>query len=212
MKVIGFGDSNMNGHALLESETWRYHLGQKLGITIENEGVNGENSSEALERLPSILEKKPDLVFLNHASNDVFQTVDKTGKLDLSILEDNMRTIIRTLKESGVHVIYLSPFVHLCGDPVKKTYFYARHDPKNYVHCDPNECLHKAHKSLSKLCEEEDVFYVNLFDDHRLQEPRLFVRTLENSEDEDGSHFSKEGAKLISEVIFDQVSELEYFR
>lgn len=207
MKVIGFGDSNMNGHALLEEETWRYHVGKHFNICIQNKGINGEDSTEALKRLPSILQMDPDMVFLNHASNDVFKEMDKTGELCLDTLQANMKKIIQALKEKKTTVIYISPFVHLCGDPIHKTYFYARHNPAQYKKCSPNQCLKKTHKMLEELCTQEGVYYINLFDDFRLQEPELFVRTIENSGDDDGSHFSQEGAKRVAKVIIEQMEE-----
>src|SRR5688500_7143609 len=69
---VAFGDSLTEGYgATGESADYPSQLSRRLGVEIQNHGVSGETSADALQRLPQIEALNPRVVLLCFGGNDV---------------------------------------------------------------------------------------------------------------------------------------------
>lgn len=72
--VLALGDSLTAGYGVTPDEAWPSLLANKTGWTVINGGISGNTSSEALARLPALLEEhKPVLVFITLGGNDMLR-------------------------------------------------------------------------------------------------------------------------------------------
>lgn len=72
--VLALGDSLTAGYGVASNEAWPPLLAGKTGWTVINGGISGNTSSEALARLPPLLEEhKPVLVFITLGGNDMLR-------------------------------------------------------------------------------------------------------------------------------------------
>ncbi|MGE4396843.1 MAG: arylesterase [Sulfurimonas sp.] len=97
--ILAFGDSITYGFGVEEEDSYPAQLQKRVGIRVINSGVSGEESSEALERLPKLLEQKPDLVILCHGGNDIIR------KRSDEKLKANLTQMIEIIKASGAEVL-----------------------------------------------------------------------------------------------------------
>lgn len=75
-QILALGDSLTAGYGVTSDEAWPSLLASKTGWTVINGGINGNTSSEALARLPALLEEhKPVLVFITLGGNDMLRHV-----------------------------------------------------------------------------------------------------------------------------------------
>ena len=106
------GDSHTHGHV---GYSWVNQLRNSCQGSFVNAGVNGELAWNALQRLPSVLALKPQVIILLIGSNDVmgcFNAQDgqfyvqqhKLPQLPSEqFFQDNMRALLRQLEQSGVN-------------------------------------------------------------------------------------------------------------
>jgi len=97
--ILAFGDSLTYGYGAPQELSYPSILEKKTGLHVINAGVNGEESSEGLRRLPTFLKQKPDLVILCHGGNDII------GKLSKEALKKNLLSMIQLIQESGAEVL-----------------------------------------------------------------------------------------------------------
>lgn len=97
--ILAFGDSITYGFGIAEEESYPAQLQKRVGVRVINGGVSGEESSEGLERLPKLLEQKPDLVILCHGGNDIIR------KRSDEKLKANLTQMIETIKASGAKIL-----------------------------------------------------------------------------------------------------------
>lgn len=72
--ILALGDSLTAGYGVASDEAWPSLLAGKTGWTVINGGISGNTSSEALARLPALLEEhKPVLVFITLGGNDMLR-------------------------------------------------------------------------------------------------------------------------------------------
>ncbi len=101
--ILAFGDSLTYGTGASQVDSYPSRLKQLIGFKVVNAGVSGEVSSDGKKRLGKLLDKhKPALVVLCHGGNDLLQ------KLDTSQTIDNLKAMIKMIKDSGAEVILLS--------------------------------------------------------------------------------------------------------
>lgn len=104
-KILCFGDSLTLRYATVFEQRFREKF-PDIDATIVNAGVSGETSREALGRLPSILEEKPDGVVLGFGMNDL----GKEGPRHVSQpeFESNLLQMIREIEGIGARVLLLT--------------------------------------------------------------------------------------------------------
>ncbi|MDW7691169.1 GDSL-type esterase/lipase family protein [Flammeovirgaceae bacterium SG7u.111] len=168
-----------------------------------NAGIGGNNTSDLLGRLEKdVLEKKPDLVILMVGTNDLLNSRKMISHLKY---EKQLGEITSRLKKEGIEVLMMSSL------PVDSAYLYKRHDRLLYKES-PNEIMEKASWIVSKVADENEALFLNLFEKFRaLNLPRhnedLFIRNPKNSGATDGVHPTALGYRFIAENIFQFLKE-----
>ena len=101
--IIAFGDSLTYGTGAAETESYPAILARLTGRKVVNAGVPGEVSAGGVLRLPEVLEReRPALLILCHGGNDLL------GRQDQRLLAENMRVMLRMVREQGVPVILIA--------------------------------------------------------------------------------------------------------
>jgi lysophospholipase L1-like esterase len=101
--IVAFGDSLTAGTGANDYESYPAVLSKMIGRTVINAGVPGEVSAGGVQRLPEILDRhKPVLLILCHGGNDLL------GRQDQRLIADNLHSMIRTARESGIAVLLLA--------------------------------------------------------------------------------------------------------
>ena len=100
--VLAFGDSLTFGTGARPEESYPAVLGRRIGFEVVNAGVPGEITANGLKRLPGVLERaNPRLVVLCHGGNDMLR------KKGIGAAEQNLREMIRIIRERGASVVLL---------------------------------------------------------------------------------------------------------
>jgi lysophospholipase L1-like esterase len=109
--ILALGDSLTYGFGAKVDESYPHRLSILSNQKIINAGVNGDTSSEGLQRLPHLLEDKSiKLMILCFGGNDIMQ------KRSMSILKQNLKTMIQMAKAKDIEVLLISaPNVSLFG-------------------------------------------------------------------------------------------------
>ncbi|MCW8869365.1 MAG: arylesterase [Proteobacteria bacterium] len=103
--IMALGDSLTEGLGVDENHNYPALLQQKLhddgfqNVEVVNAGLSGETSTGLVNRLDWVMQLKPDLTLLNIGANDAMRG------LDLALTEQNIRTIIKTLRNNDSDVI-----------------------------------------------------------------------------------------------------------
>ena len=98
--IVAFGDSLTYGTGAGEDESYPAALGRLIGRNIVAAGVPGEVTAQGLARLPAVIDEySPRLVIVCLGGNDMLRKVADAQ------IRQNLRAIIRTLKERGVGVV-----------------------------------------------------------------------------------------------------------
>lgn len=100
--VLALGDSITAGYGIARDQAWPTHLAARSGWKIVNAGVSGDTTSNALERLPDLLETHlPKLVIVEIGGNDMLR------RMDLRQSEANLLAIVDLARERGARVVLL---------------------------------------------------------------------------------------------------------
>lgn len=111
LQVVALGDSLTHGEGASEGHDWPTLVGKRLGITIGNEGVNGNTSAQALDRLDrDVLSLHPDIVIVTIGGNDHLQNVPDDTTFA------NIRTIISKVQATGAVVMLIGVRGRLLND------------------------------------------------------------------------------------------------
>ncbi|MGE0919659.1 arylesterase [Trichlorobacter lovleyi] len=100
--VLAFGDSLTAGTGATPETSYPAVLSRLIGRTVVNAGIPGEVTAAGLARLAETLDReKPALVLLCLGGNDFLQRLDqaKTG--------ENLRSMVRMMRERGVAVVLI---------------------------------------------------------------------------------------------------------
>ena len=103
--IMALGDSLTEGLGVNEDQNYPAILQQQLheegfdDVRVVNAGLSGETSTGLVNRLNWVMQLEPDLTVLNIGANDAMRG------LDLALTEQNIRTIIKTLRENDSDVI-----------------------------------------------------------------------------------------------------------
>ncbi|WP_297441976.1 arylesterase [Sulfurimonas sp.] len=99
-KVVAFGDSITYGYRVAKEDSYPSQLSKLLQTEVINAGVNGEVTSEALRRLPKILEKyNPKILIICEGGNDIIR------RKSLLKAKENIKKMIEIARKKNVHVV-----------------------------------------------------------------------------------------------------------
>ena len=100
--VVAFGNSLTFGTGTENAQSYPAVLSDMLQCRVVNAGVPGEDTSSALDRLPTILRKeKADLVIICHGGNDMLRKQNK------NITKQNLDALISIARNTGADVILI---------------------------------------------------------------------------------------------------------
>ena len=100
--ILALGDSLTAGYGVTSEEAWPSLLASKTRWTVINGGISGNTSSEALARLPTLLEEhKPVLVFITLGGNDMLRHTPKQETIT------NLEKMIALVRVNGAKPILL---------------------------------------------------------------------------------------------------------
>jgi acyl-CoA thioesterase-1 len=125
MRVVVFGDSLTSGYQLPEEDSFSHKLNRKLqevgytNVEVLNMSADGESSTEAAERLNTVLVKRPDIVIVELGSNDAIRGINT------DLVYTNLVNIIGKLLQQRVYVILVGVKTPASKDVTYSRQFYA---------------------------------------------------------------------------------------
>ncbi|RST55099.1 GDSL-type esterase/lipase family protein [Variovorax sp. MHTC-1] len=97
--VLALGDSLTAGHGAGPDDAWPNKLSQLTGWTVVNEGLNGDTSLGALQRLESLLAaNRYDAILVGIGGNDMLRGMSSQATID------NLAAIVRQARAHTPHV------------------------------------------------------------------------------------------------------------
>ena len=101
--VLALGDSLTFGYGAPTDASWPVRLGEITGWQIDNEGVNGDTSAGALQRLPGLLNGASyDAILIGIGGNDMLRGVSSAAT------RDNLAALIDLARAHTPHVAVLA--------------------------------------------------------------------------------------------------------
>ncbi len=102
-RVLALGDSLTYGYGAPTDASWPVKLGEITGWQIDNEGVNGDTSAGALQRLPGLLNGSSyDAILIGIGGNDMLRGVSAAAT------RDNLAALIEQARAHTPHVAVLA--------------------------------------------------------------------------------------------------------
>lgn len=98
---IAFGDSLTSGYGASQGKDYPTLLGQKLGVAIENHGVPGQTTGQALGRVDSAARQAPRVVLLCLGGNDGLQSIPR------ETMFKNLSDLINSFHAEGSFVVLI---------------------------------------------------------------------------------------------------------
>ncbi len=147
--ILAFGDSLTANDAVFvtPSEHWierlkaaitKEKLNVSRSVTVINEGIGGENSQDALDRLPGVLARyKPTHVILLHGTNDISPFSPESANDITAVYLEAMANVA---KDAGVKEVIMAEFnLRAYGEFISNAYTVAyqkaaRNTDSAYVH------------------------------------------------------------------------------
>nr|WP_281251369.1 GDSL-type esterase/lipase family protein [Lactococcus fujiensis] len=181
-----FGDSITNGYGILgrpATQILRKKLeanARKRGIELEInlQGVNGDTTTHAMKRLPQIVRKKADFVFIFFGANDASRYFSVTE----SEYAKNLSVMIEQLDENKV--ILISPPYH--NDTLD-------------INNRSNTLICRYRATMKKVGQLYDKNVIDLYGAMiASQNPNQYLQ-------DDGLHFSARGYDLLSELMLERI-------
>lgn len=99
--VVAFGDSLVYGTGSSAGGGFVALVSRELGVPIENLGVPGNTTLDALKRLDEVITRNPDIVIVLLGGNDVLRGMPAAETAR------NLELIVDTLENSGSEVLLL---------------------------------------------------------------------------------------------------------
>lgn len=116
--LVCFGDSLTSGVGAEKGKDYPSILSRKLKIPVINAGHSGDTTENALERVDSVIEQKPEIVIVEFGANDLltsFQAgIGGAGTSHINAFE-NLKIIVNKLQNAGAVVV-------IAGIPLNRNY------------------------------------------------------------------------------------------
>ena len=126
--IVAFGDSLTAGTGASKEFSYPSQLSQMLGIPVINAGVPGETASDALRRLPSVLNRyKPDIVILAEGMNDILRgrkrekIKENLAKMSELVKKHGAKAVIVGVPDMDLIELMISSDIGLYEDVARQT-------------------------------------------------------------------------------------------
>lgn len=190
MKIVFFGDSITdcgrdrsdisslgNGYVKVLADKL-LPLYPDTDLELVNKGVSGDRVSDLLDRVDKdVIALKPDACVIMIGINDALCVFSRNEKLDLEVLKDDLTKLLTKLKDAGIAVIFLEPFLLPAPDKLRVRRIF-------------NGELAVINETASAICDEF-VAYDEMFSG-------LVYSTPYTEYSADGVHPTHRGSRLIA--------------
>lgn len=157
--IVTLGDSITKGvrTGVAREETFAWLIQKQLqeaGLPcrVENVGIGGERSDQALKRLDDVIALKPRLVTVMYGTNDSYVDKGKTAtRISVDEYRDNLKKIIRRLLMEGIEPVLMT-------EPR-----YAKQTRPNGLGEHPNGRLEQFVAVCREVAKEQEVVLVDQF-------------------------------------------------
>lgn len=192
MKIVFFGDSITdcerdrndekslgNGYVKVLADKLR-PIYPETDIDLINKGVSGNEVCDLLARVQSdVIDLKPDAVVIMIGINNTIHKFKYGKEPNLNQFEKDLTELLTRLKEAGIVVIFLEPFLLPAPDKLRMRKLF-------------NEELKIIDRVASEICDEF-VAYDEMFNG--------IAQTIPYTEySEDGVHPTHRGSRLIADT------------
>ena len=179
---IFIGDSLTFGYGVKKNKCWvelfnEYSLSNNLNLHIINKGVNGNSSTDMLNRFTEdVTILKPNTIFIMAGTNDLL------SNRPLNLIIDNIELMIKEALTTTSNV-----FIGIPPRIIKEDAYKLFMPSSNYDYCEAN--LPKLREQLIKLCSNYKIKYIDFYNATLNINPKeIFL---------DGIHFNENGHKLL---------------
>ena len=165
-----------------------------------NHGIGGQTSSDALKRIGKVICDCPAITTVQFGMND--HCIDESGRFAVSpdTFAQNMTSIIKTLLELNSEIILITNHIVIEGDEGR--YYYHRHPYSKYVeHRGANAVIERYNRITRSLAARFDTALVDMHEICKKYDKYEFLRSLKNSESDDGVHPHILGAGIYAKEI-----------
>ncbi len=101
--ILALGDSLTFGTGVAHSQSYPAVLAELTGRIVINAGIAGEETAEAVQRLPALLQRyQPGLVIIIHGGNDLLR------QRDIESIRNNLGAMIQRIQASGSDALLVS--------------------------------------------------------------------------------------------------------
>lgn len=119
-RVLALGDSLTAGYGATADAAYPAQLARLTGWQVDNGGVSGDTSAQALARLPALLKMRPQLVLIGIGGNDFLRKLPETdtrrhiGRLLESAQQAGSQPVLIAMPKVGL----AAAFGHLSDHPL----------------------------------------------------------------------------------------------
>lgn len=141
--IVFFGDSITNKYKVEEFFSNTYVI---------NSGISGDKSEDLLNRMNDVYKYNPSKVFILIGINDLNNGIKEDEILN------NIQKIINGIKTNRMHSkIYIESVYPINRDVFNEKDYSFNEDISN-------DTIKEFNKKLKKLCKENDITYINVYD------------------------------------------------
>jgi len=107
LRVVVFGDSLTSGYDLQPEENYAAKLDRKLkeigyqSVEVDNMSVAEATTSDAVEKLPAVMAKHPDIVVIEFGVNDAQRGIN------IPLINSNLEAVVNKLSQDRVFIILM---------------------------------------------------------------------------------------------------------
>ncbi|MDO4694530.1 MAG: GDSL-type esterase/lipase family protein [Eikenella sp.] len=119
-RVLALGDSLTAGYGAAAEAAYPAQLARLTGWQVDNGGVSGDTSAQALARLPALLRTRPQLVLIGIGGNDFLRRLPETdtrrhiGRLLENVRQAGSQPLLIAMPKVGL----AAAFGHLSDHPL----------------------------------------------------------------------------------------------
>lgn len=157
--IIAFGDSLVAGVGASEGNGWVPLVARELNVEIVNDGISGDTTATALDRLEKdVLTKDPRIVIVLLGGNDILKKIPREEMFE------NLEVIIDRIQDRGAAVLLIGVQGGLIGDSNKKDFKRLARDKGTWLILDILDGIFGDPNLMSDYIHPNDAGYAKVAD------------------------------------------------